>query len=489
MMPLRIELRGQPRILQDQKTVKLRTNLQLLLLARLIAHHPQPLERAETAGLLWPDASDANRSTYLRRALMELRQVGFDIQSQGSKIKLNPDEVECDLWEFLDESSTEGSLPTDEEILLEINHPIASEVKSVWRKRIHALHDYHSDTSWSAPERLRLWLAEKMIEEQPEAVLATLATHGAEMTYKKPTQGLIDLFQAVLSRVPEPTPHKVKILLFASQVAMHLTHFQLARKMLDEVVRTSKELGLVQEETQAYGGLANLSAEFHDFDEAIEYGEMAVARAMSINNARSASGTLINLGHIYGQRLQFGEAVQRFLLARDQARSIQFEGQVKVALASLAYYWGVLGCDIDPALFEGLRREPSLGYMQFIDSYLHFGMAMGRGDGLEAAINAQEELEVTAEEGMERIFYVALDHCAIAMATLNEQDKSAAILRASSQYRRNFRQGRSPLEKYVIRKHIAPPYFGGEVERLFSRLRVDDPPMLAREIIEIMKQK
>ncbi len=481
-MQLRVELLGNPRVLRDGEAVKLRTNHQLLLLSRFLIHHPEPIDRGETAALLWPEASETNRATYLRRAVMELRQIGFDVQADGRGLLLNHQDVTCDLLEEGDDAPQ-----SVDEVLKGISHAIASEVRSNWKVRVQARLDYASESRLRPSEKLRLWLVERLIEERPEDVIKALAAHGHNMVYNKPTQGLLDLYQEVLRNFQTAVPDRVRLLLYAAEAADAHTHFSLAEKFLDEAIIQAKQLEMSAEEAKAYGILANIHAEKHNFEQARVLAEKSVAKALESGNLRPASGSLINLGHIYGQHLRLESSVACFLKSLKIAEEIEFEGQVKVAIASLAYYWGILGCDVDTKVFSRIKKEPGLGYMSFIDAYTHFCLSVGYGDAENAAEEAEAELRITSEQGRERLFYVAIDHCAIALSLMGRQQSAALLVRAGTEFRRNFGTGRSRLERRVIKRHVPSPFFGADLQDKLNRLSLHEPRLLAEEISTLMK--
>jgi DNA-binding SARP family transcriptional activator/uncharacterized protein HemY len=76
----------------------------LALLALLAAEHPRPLSRDKVIALLWPESDTAHARHLLRQALYLLRGVLGEeaLLSPGEELRLEPQRLRCDLWEFRD---------------------------------------------------------------------------------------------------------------------------------------------------------------------------------------------------------------------------------------------------------------------------------------------------------------------------------------------------------------------------------------------------
>ena len=74
----------------------------LALLAVLAASRNRPQSRDRLAVLLWPDSDDERAKGSLAQAVYSLRRdLGSEDAIQGARdLALNPDVIECDLWEF-----------------------------------------------------------------------------------------------------------------------------------------------------------------------------------------------------------------------------------------------------------------------------------------------------------------------------------------------------------------------------------------------------
>jgi DNA-binding SARP family transcriptional activator len=74
----------------------------LALLALLAVEHPRPLSRDQLLAYLWPESGTAEARHLLRSSLHILRSaLGEDsVLSAGDDLRLNPDRLICDLWEF-----------------------------------------------------------------------------------------------------------------------------------------------------------------------------------------------------------------------------------------------------------------------------------------------------------------------------------------------------------------------------------------------------
>jgi DNA-binding SARP family transcriptional activator/TolB-like protein len=72
------------------------------LLAVLAVEHPRPLSRDQLVAHLWPESGTGDARHLLRESLYILRSaLGDDsVRSTGDDLRLNPDRLTCDLWEF-----------------------------------------------------------------------------------------------------------------------------------------------------------------------------------------------------------------------------------------------------------------------------------------------------------------------------------------------------------------------------------------------------
>ena len=74
----------------------------IALLALLAVEHPRPLSRDRLLASLWPDSGADEARHHLRDSLYILRSaLGDDsVLGTGDDLRLNPDRLACDLWEF-----------------------------------------------------------------------------------------------------------------------------------------------------------------------------------------------------------------------------------------------------------------------------------------------------------------------------------------------------------------------------------------------------
>ena len=74
----------------------------IALLALLAVEHPRPLSRDKLVADLWPESGTDDARRLLRESLYILRSaLGDDsVLSTGDDLRLNPDRLTCDLWEF-----------------------------------------------------------------------------------------------------------------------------------------------------------------------------------------------------------------------------------------------------------------------------------------------------------------------------------------------------------------------------------------------------
>ncbi len=72
------------------------------ILALLAVEHPRPLSRDKLVAALWPESDNDDARHLLRESLYILRSaLGEDsVLSAGDDLRLNPDRLACDLWEF-----------------------------------------------------------------------------------------------------------------------------------------------------------------------------------------------------------------------------------------------------------------------------------------------------------------------------------------------------------------------------------------------------
>jgi len=72
------------------------------LLALLAAEHPHPLSRDKLVAYLWPESGTDDARHLLRDSLYILRSTLGEnsVLSAGDDLRLNPDRLACDLWEF-----------------------------------------------------------------------------------------------------------------------------------------------------------------------------------------------------------------------------------------------------------------------------------------------------------------------------------------------------------------------------------------------------
>ncbi|HTK42356.1 MAG TPA: BTAD domain-containing putative transcriptional regulator [Gemmatimonadales bacterium] len=74
----------------------------IALLALLAVEHPRPLSRDKLVANLWPESATGDARHLLRESLYILRSaLGEEsMLSGGDDLRLNPDRLSCDLWEF-----------------------------------------------------------------------------------------------------------------------------------------------------------------------------------------------------------------------------------------------------------------------------------------------------------------------------------------------------------------------------------------------------
>src|SRR5688572_13283458 len=74
----------------------------LALLALLAVEHPRPLSRDKLLAYLWPESATDDARHLLRSSLYILRSALAEdsVLSTGADLRLNPDRLTCDLWEF-----------------------------------------------------------------------------------------------------------------------------------------------------------------------------------------------------------------------------------------------------------------------------------------------------------------------------------------------------------------------------------------------------
>ncbi|RYG31306.1 hypothetical protein EON81_23180, partial [bacterium] len=173
MAEWRLELIGPLQVLRDGQAVKLRTTQQGLLLVTL-ATAEGPVDRAETAEALWPGAERENALAYLRRAIMELRKAGVEIETPPGQISVDRRSLSSDVGELLKQPSDSFSLRPGVRLLEGVDHPAADDIRI--RLQGHLLKGQRRSakkpaTETDAREALYAWLGEVLVRDRPEVAV------------------------------------------------------------------------------------------------------------------------------------------------------------------------------------------------------------------------------------------------------------------------------------------------------------------------------
>lgn len=472
-----IRILGPFRAERDGVEFRPRTQLQAQLIARLCAHHPEPIMRGETAQLLWPEAGRPRALTYLRRAIMELRQADFPLTTRDDLLLLDPELVSCDLFAMRE---GEGAGAEETAVLEDFSGAVAEEVRLI-AASLFGNSSGKGDASRDIFVQFGRYaagaqpaLAAEFLEARPEL----FAAGGAQ-------DAILDLARLVASS-PQPLAHSsVRMLLRAARIARVRTRYRLAEQWLGAAISAARECGWNGELAELYGEYSFLEMERRNWNGARAAGELAVETALAHKNPATLAAACDSFGRIQWQLQDYERAADNYLQAH---RLSSDRGRRIAILANLTYIWGVLGVQID--LPEPESIEDTDGYYERgADNYRQFALFFGRGETIPAARAAALNVEMTARNDMERFFCVALDCAVLSLAGLGRRAEAAACLRAGTRMRNQIGHRRAPMERDSLRRHVKGPFFGPDVESVLRKLQSDDPVVLAARVARRLRAR
>ncbi len=478
-----IRLLGTLQFERDGKTFKPRTIHQGLLIARLCACHPMPVLRLETAGMLWPLAPRTNAFAYLRRAVMELRRVGFPILSRGEELSVDAEKIVCDLIALRKAEGWADLPPDGAEALEGIEHPIAGEVRFAFEAVRHQLSasGFLKDkpsTDLPAQNEALGRLGSHTVEAHPEIAIEFLADHPDLFTKSALQDSLLDLARKLTAPDSPQTDASLRLRIMAAKVARQRTKYRLAERWLSQALPLCRERRLFGDLAELYGEYSFLEMERRAWGDARTYSELAVEAALEYGDAETLSTAYSSLGRTQWQVRAYEESAQNLLLAYHHTKVHQRRVAI---LANLSYLWGVLQVPFDLPEAEPLGEGDGF-YEAGANSYRQFATHFGRKEFRAAAKSAAITIEITAKNDMDRLFCVALDCAALAFASLDQNLEAAACVRISSRLRNQIGHPRAPMEKDSIRMHVPGPFIGSHIAQVENRLFSDDLAITAAQV-------
>lgn len=484
MAALGIGLFGGLRVERDGHPVRFRTVQQGLLLARL-ALAEGSLERSELAASLWPQAERENALAYLRRSVMELRKAGIEIVAPGSRLSLDPHSFDCDVHDLLHAVEGTFSLLPSAAVLGDLEHPAADEI----RERIgHLLHERQREKAAPPPvaakgiSDLNRWLWEALLRERPEVVSTLLSQHAVELVYEFPSEPLLEVALQTLQANPPLGAARATVRHVAARSAHVLTRYTLAERLYREALADAEAIGNREDALRIRAQLAFLYMERRQWGESRALFMRCCEEADALGTPDAIEAAHTNFAGLLWHLLEFDASVKSYL------RAIEVAPPLKriVPVANLAYLWGVFG--VPPGMdFTELPEASNDGYRGLAEIYLQFSCGMGDHDAVRASVGAARLVELTAKSGMERLFCVAVDCAAMALARMGRPERAAACVRLGSRVRRDVDHRRSPGECLAIRRNVAPPYHGPDVAAAADELRSDDPVCLGKTLVGFLQ--
>lgn len=458
-----------------------------LLLARLCAHHPEPISRSETAELLWPDASREHASAYLRRALMELRKAGLDIATKGDLLSLEGNDVDCDLFQLM--SSPSGTVWTlrPESALDGIEHPIAEEIRRIVASHAHRLSTGSAGVEISkhdpAVQNLLVGLGEYAVDAEPAMAFEFLAANRATTVTLSQPDAVFTLAQRLLSNLHEESAATLHVRIMVARIARIKTIYFTADRLLKEALELSQAIGDQEISVRAYYEFSLLRMEQRDWESAREMAAKGLVAALDLNEPGLLSKAYNVVAGVEWQIGEYQRAVETFLLAYERSTLDHERGYV---IGNLAYLWGVLGIDFELPDYQP-KQEGQGNYEMVSNSYRLFATHYGKSDFEGAARYAAILIEVTGRNNMDRMTCVALDCAGIAFRALKKPFLAAACVRLSTRLRRQVNHSRSRMERDSIRLRAPGPFFGKEIAASEKELRSDDLAVVGERVSKLLR--
>ncbi|RYG49612.1 hypothetical protein EON79_00695 [bacterium] len=484
MAEWRVELLGPLRVSRDGHAVKLRTLQQGLLLAHL-ATGEGPLDRSETAASLWPEAERENALAYLRRAIMELRKTGIEIETPPGQISVDHRSFSSDIDELLRLPPDSFSMRPGVRLLDGADHPAADEI----RIRLQSLLIKGQRRAAKKPgfepsgrEALNAWLGETLVRERPEIAIRLMEDNMPAMVGGFAMEPILDLCLNTIESAQTVDPPLIAIQGLAARLAQMLTRYSLAEKLHRRCIEDAESLGRIELAIRSLANLAFLQMELRRWPEAKATALRSVEEADRTGNVPAIETAHANLAGIQWHLGEFEDSVRNYRTAIEVAP----EERRLTHIANLAYVEGVFGIPAGMDFRPSLRTFDDESYQTIADGYLRFACGMIDDDAVEAALGARLLVESTSKGTLDRLLCIALDCAAMALARLGRHDRAAACVRVGTRVRNDVAHARSPGEAIAIRRNVPTPYFGPGVARVLEGLDSDEPSRLGRAVIALL---
>lgn len=454
-----IQLLGQFNMESEQGVLRPRIVHQQLLIARLVLHHPSPINRSETANFLWPKSENAH--AYLRRAIMELRAQGVPIQGNRDKLFLPHDSFESDLDSIPVLQLTNPQFRA-EDTLRGIDHPVAEEIRAEVRKRMHFAAVRTGPATRIDPkeeiQQLFELIGSRLIACEPEYSIEILASSRKKVVEAPFDDALLEVGSRLLTESDTDSSHSATLRLIMGRKARLKTHYSAAQELLQKTVTYAQLQNDKETLIRAYYELALVSMETREWDSYLLYAHKCFDTALS-----SQTKELEGIGYAcMGTYKLFNGKYEETVELYQSALKCLEEGVERDAIYNnLAVLKGIVGYAHEIPIPE--CSEPLCGCKKHRHSYRKFALRLGEGNPHAAILEALSLLETTAKSSFDRNFCCSLDCFAMALAEMKVPDIARALVRIGSRARWKLGFVRAPLEKDAIRKHLSGPYFGSNV--------------------------
>ena len=486
----RVQLIGSLLVCKDGEPFRFRTRQQALLLARLVI---APSARREaTAALLWPSACRENALAYLRRATMELRAAGLVIDSRSDGLRLaSPVESDLDGAGLL---SVALEL-RDARLLAGLDDPIADEIRRLVRHQVDTplrpalprpLGPYDGEDEETERDRQTdpySALGRAVLAHNPEIAISTLIENWEAMRYRCHPERLLDFLTDLVNAAHEDHPYKPRLLLHAGWAAYLVTRYGLARQHFLAALARAECAGDEPLVARALLTLTSLATNARSWQESRGYAERAIATAHEAGDRQKESDAHVNRANLRWRVLDFDGAIADYRRAWDLARGMRDEANTRLIVTThLTFLRVAFGRSVGELPADIRPHETPHGFGSALDANLAFWRAFERDDAEAAAAFGIRRLEASTAQSMESIFCYALDDLACLLGHLDLGPEAAACARIGARVRRQVGTLRGPGERALLRRHVAPPYFGEPVARLVARWSSDEPLVTARRI-------
>ncbi len=459
-------LDGRVRLYRNDMQVRLRTQQQGLLLARLAAHRDEGVCRVETAYLLWPEAERSNALAYLRRAAMELRHLGLPIESSRDR-----------LWLPCGELEVQGA---GEAVLDEVEHPIGHEVRSRFPAPANRTAPHSHCIELTDSHHTLARILRTLSDEHPDVAVSLLARHGLDLVLSSPPEPMLELVLRALAASEQLSKERLTVMRMGAWLANLLTRYSLAERLLLQA-----DAGCIAIEDRGGRGsilslLAFVQMERRQWEAAVQTAFLAVELSDASGEPSAIVNSRINMAGIQWHLRRFEEAAENYAIAYAAA---EIDAQQRIALANATLIWGLYGVKVwktwKPCDFVGADH----GVFAAVEGMGQAGYGIGVGD-VESAVMGVTKMLRQGGYGLDRIFCVALDLAAVTYGRFGRPHEAAACVRVGTRYRSRIGHSRSPAEKLSIRLHVKTPFFGEEISRLVNELGSDDDSSCAERIIQ-----